>query len=85
MLDSSYINAFINGVKVLDAKRFGNEQSNGMFVCGKDNVTDQIVDVVVEIYTQPTTVDITTIQLCCPTILIGRCNGTWDKWEESHD
>lgn len=85
LLASSYINAFINGVKVLDAKRFGNEQSNGMFVCGKDNVTDQIVDVVVEIYTQPTTVDITTIQLCCPTILIGRCNGTWDKWEESHD
>lgn len=85
LLSSSYINAFINGVKVLDAKKFGNEQSNGMFVCGRDNVTDQIVDVVVEIYTPPTTVDITTIQLCCPTILIGRCNGTWDKWEESHD
>ncbi|WP_236310916.1 phage tail protein [Escherichia coli] len=85
LLSSSYINAFINGVKVLDAKKFGNEQSNGMFVCGKDDVTDQIVDVVVEIYTPPNTVDITTIQLCCPTILIGRCNGTWDKWEESHD
>lgn len=85
LLSSSYINAFINGVKVLDAKKFGNEQSNGMFVCGRDSVTDQIVDVVVEIYTQPTTVDVTTIQLCCPTILIGRCNGTWDKWEESHD
>ncbi|EOZ5670594.1 phage tail protein [Escherichia coli] len=85
LLSSSYINAFINGVKVLDAKKFGNEQSNGMFVCGRDNVTDQIVNVVVEIYTPPTTVDITTIQLCCPTILIGRCNGTWDKWEESHD
>lgn len=85
LLSSSYINAFINGVKVLDAKKFGNEQSNGMFVCGRDSVTDQIVDVVVEIYTPPSTVDITTIQLCCPTILIGRCNGTWDKWEESHD
>lgn len=85
LLSSSYINAFINGVKVLDAKKFGNEQSNGMFVCGRDSVTDQIVDVVIEIYTPPTTVDITTIQLCCPTILIGRCNGTWDKWEESHD
>lgn len=85
LLSSSYINAFINGVKVLDAKKFGNEQSNGMFVCGRDNVTDQIVDVVVEIYTRPTTVDITTIQLYCPTILIGRCNGTWDNWEESHD
>nr|DAQ46478.1 MAG TPA: tail protein [Caudoviricetes sp.] len=85
LLSSSYINAFINGVKVLDAKKFGNEQSNGMFVCGRDNVTDQIVDVVIEIYTPPTTVDITSIQLCCPTILIGRCNGTWDKWEESHD
>lgn len=85
LLSSSYINAFINGVKVLDAKKFGNEQSNGMFVCGRDGVTDQIVDVVIEVYTPPTTVDITTIQLCCPTILIGRCNGTWDKWEESHD
>ncbi|WP_258023599.1 phage tail tip fiber protein [Escherichia coli] len=85
LLSSSYINAFINGVKVLDAKKFGNEQSNGMFVCGRDSVTDQIVDVVIEIYTPPTTVDITQIQLCCPTILIGRCNGTWDKWEESHD
>ncbi|HGB9869331.1 TPA: phage tail protein [Escherichia coli] len=84
-LASSYINAFINGTKVLQAKKFSNEQSNGMFVCGMDNVTDQIVDVVIEIYTPPTTVDITTIQLCCPTILIGRCNGTWDKWEESHD
>ncbi len=85
LLSSSYINAFINGVKVLDAKKFGNEQSNGMFVCGRDSVTDQIVNVVIEIYTPPTTVDITSIQLCCPTILIGRCNGTWDKWEESHD
>lgn len=85
LLSSSHINAFINGVKVLDAKKFGNEQSNGMFVCGRDSVTDQIVDVVIEIYTPPTTVDITQIQLCCPTILIGRCNGTWDKWEESHD
>ncbi|HGV3577196.1 TPA: phage tail protein [Escherichia coli] len=84
-LASSHINAFINGTKVLQAKKFSNEQSNGMFVCGRDNVTDQIVDVVIEIYTPPTTVDITTIQLCCPTILIGRCNGTWDKWEESHD
>lgn len=84
-LASSHINAFINGTKVLQAKKFSNEQSNGMFVCGRDNVTDQIVDVIIEIYTPPTTVDITTIQLCCPTILIGRCNGTWDKWEESHD
>lgn len=84
-LASSHINAFINGAQVLQAKKFRNEQSNGMFVCGRDNVTDQIVDVVIEIYTPPTTVDITTIQLCCPTILIGRCNGTWDKWEESHD
>lgn len=84
-LASSHINAFINGAQVLQAKKFSNEQSNGMFVCGRDNVTDQIVDVVIEIYTPPTTVDITTIQLCCPTILIGRCNGTWDKWEESHD
>ncbi|HII2392618.1 TPA: phage tail tip fiber protein [Escherichia coli] len=84
-LASSQINAFINGTQVLQAKKFSNEQSNGMFVCGRDNVTDQIVDVVIEIYTPPTTVDITTIQLCCPTILIGRCNGTWDKWEESHD
>lgn len=84
-LASSHINAFINGTQVLQAKKFGNEQSNGMFVCGRDNVTDQIVDVVIEIYTPPNTVDITTIQLCCPTILIGRCNGTWDKWEESHD
>ncbi|MGU4497374.1 phage tail tip fiber protein [Escherichia coli] len=84
-LASSHINAFINGTQVLQAKKFSNEQSNGMFVCGRDNVTDQIVDVVIEIYTPPTTVDITTIQLCCPTILIGRCNGTWDKWEESHD
>lgn len=84
-LASSHINAFINGTQVLQAKKFGNEQSNGMFVCGRDNVIDQIVDVVIEIYTPPTTVDITTIQLCCPTILIGRCNGTWDKWEESHD
>ncbi|MEB7178727.1 phage tail protein [Escherichia coli] len=84
-LASSHINAFINGTQVLQAKKFSNEQSNGMFVCGRDSVTDQIVDVVIEIYTPPTTVDITTIQLCCPTILIGRCNGTWDKWEESHD
>lgn len=84
-LASSHINAFINGTQVLQAKKFSNEQSNGMFVCGRDNVIDQIVDVVIEIYTPPTTVDITTIQLCCPTILIGRCNGTWDKWEESHD
>lgn len=84
-LASSHINAFINGTQVLQAKKFSNEQSNGMFVCGRDNVTDQIVDVVIEIYTPPTTVDITTIQLCCPTILIGRCNGTWDKWEESHN
>lgn len=84
-LASSHINAFINGTQVLQAKKFSNEQSNGMFVCGRDNVTDQIVDVVIEIYTPPTTVDVTTIQLCCPTILIGRCNGTWDKWEESHD
>lgn len=84
-LASSHINAFINGTQVFQAKKFSNEQSNGMFVLGRDNVTDQIVDVVIEIYTPPTTVDITTIQLCCPTILIGRCNGTWDKWEESHD
>ncbi|WCQ64928.1 phage tail protein [Escherichia coli] len=84
-LASSHINAFINGTQVLQAKKFSNEQSNGMFVFGRDNVTDQIVDVVIEIYTPPTTVDVTTIQLCCPTILIGRCNGTWDKWEESHD
>ncbi|HIB8446388.1 TPA: TipJ family phage tail tip protein [Escherichia coli] len=84
-LASSHINAFINGTQVLQAKKFSNEQSNGMFVFGRDNVTDQIVDVVIEIYTPPTTVDVTEIQLCCPTILIGRCNGTWDKWEESHD
>lgn len=85
LLSSSQINAFIGGVQVLSAKKFSNEHSNGMFVCGRDNVTDQIVDVVIEIYTPPSTVDVTTVQLYCPTILIGRCNGTWNHWEESHD
>ncbi|HGV0444253.1 TPA: phage tail protein [Escherichia coli] len=85
LLSSSQINAFIGGVQVLSAKKFSNEHSNGMFVCGRDNVTDQMVDVVIEIYTPPSTVDVTTVQLYCPTILIGRCNGTWNHWEESHD
>lgn len=83
--NASQINAWIAGYQVLTGKKYGNENSNGMFCFGMDGVTNQIVDVVIEIYTQWSTVDNTGITLSCPTMFIGRSNGTWSKWEESHD
>ncbi|MGT7960479.1 phage tail tip fiber protein [Escherichia coli] len=82
---NSQINAWIAGTQVLVGKKYGNESSNGMFCFGRDNVTNQMVDVIVEIYTPWSTSSNTGITLSCPTMFIGRSNGTWSKWEESHD
>lgn len=84
-VNSSQINAWIAGSQVLVGKKYGNENSNGMFCFGRDGVTNQVVDVVVEIYTPWSTGSNTGIMLSCPTMFIGRSNGTWSKWEESHD
>ncbi|WP_151195427.1 phage tail tip fiber protein [Escherichia coli] len=83
--NTSQINAWIAGSQVLVGKKYGNENSNGMFCFGMDGVTNQIVDVVIEIYTPWSTGNNTGITLSCPTMFIGRSNGTWSKWEESHD
>ena len=83
--NNSQINAWIAGTKVLSGKKYGNESSNGMFCFGRDGVTNQTVDVIVEIYTPWSTSNNTGITLSCPTMFIGRSNGTWSKWEESHD
>ncbi|WP_276385693.1 phage tail tip fiber protein [Escherichia coli] len=82
---NSQINAWIAGTKVLAGKKYGNESSNGMFCFGRDRVTNQTVDVIVEIYTPRSTSSNTGITLSCPSMFIGRSNGTWSKWEESHD
>lgn len=82
---NSQINAWIAGSQVLVGKKYGNEDSNGMFCFGRDGVTNQTVDVVIEIYTPWSTGSNTGITLSCPTMFIGRSNGTWSKWEESHD
>lgn len=82
---TSQINAWIAGSQVLTGKKYGNENSNGMFCFGRDGVTNQTVDVVIEIYTPWSTGNNTGITLSCPTMFIGRSNGTWSKWEESHD
>lgn len=82
---TSQINAWIAGYQVLAGKKYGNENSNGMFCFGMDGVTNQIVDVVIEIYTKWSTDNNTGITLSCPTMFIGRSNGTWSNWEESHD
>ncbi|WP_306306892.1 phage tail tip fiber protein [Escherichia coli] len=82
---NSQINTWIAGTKVLVGKKYGNENSNGMFCFGRDGVTNQTVDVIIEIYTPWSTGNITGITLSCPTMFIGRSNGTWSKWEESHD
>lgn len=82
---NSQINTWIAGTQVLVGKRYGNESSNGMFCFGRDGVTNQTVDVIVEIYTPWSTGNITGITLSCPTMFIGRSNGTWSKWEESHN
>lgn len=82
---NSQINTWIAGTKVLVGKKYGNESSNGMFCFGRDGVTNQTVDVIIEIYTPWSTGNITGITLSCPTMFIGRSNGTWSKWEESHD
>ena len=83
--NTSQINAWIAGTQVLAGKKYGNESSNGMFCFGRDGVTNQTVDVIVEIYTPWSTSNNTGITLSCPTMFIGRSNGTWSKWEESHD
>lgn len=82
---NSQINAWIAGSQVLVGKKYGNENSNGMFCFGRDGVTNQTVDVIIEIYTPWSTSNNTGITLSCPTMFIGRSNGTWSKWEESHD
>ncbi|HBH7189191.1 TPA: DUF1983 domain-containing protein [Escherichia coli] len=82
---NSQINTWIAGTQVLIGKKYGNENSNGMFCFGRDGVTNQTVDVVIEIYTPWSTTNNTGITLSCPTMFIGRSNGTWSKWEESHD
>lgn len=82
---NSQINTWIAGSQVLVGKKYGNENSNGMFCFGRDGVTNQTVDVIIEIYTPWSTNNITGITLSCPTMFIGRSNGTWSKWEESHD
>jgi predicted phage tail protein len=82
---NSQINTWIAGSQVLVGKKYGNENSNGMFCFGRDGVTNQTVDVIIEIYTPWSTGNITGITLSCPTMFIGRSNGTWSKWEESHD
>lgn len=82
---NSQINTWIAGTQVLVGKKYGNENSNGMFCFGRDGVTNQTVDVIIEIYTPWSTGNITGITLSCPTMFIGRSNGTWSKWEESHD
>lgn len=82
---NSRINTWIAGTQVLVGKKYGNENSNGMFCFGRDGVTNQTVDVIIEIYTPWSTGNITGITLSCPTMFIGRSNGTWSKWEESHD
>ncbi len=82
---NSQINAWIAGSHVLVGKKYGNENSNGMFCFGRDGVTNQTVDVIIEIYTPWSTSNNTGITLSCPTMFIGRSNGTWSKWEESHD
>lgn len=82
---NSQINTWIAGTQVLVGKKYGNENSNGMFCFGMDGVTNQTVDVIIEIYTPWSTGNITGITLSCPTMFIGRSNGTWSKWEESHD
>lgn len=82
---NSQINTWIAGSQVLVGKKYGNESSNGMFCFGRDGVTNQTVDVIIEIYTPWSTGNITGITLSCPTMFIGRSNGTWSKWEESHD
>lgn len=83
--NTSQINAWVAGSQVLTGKKYGNENSNGMFCFGRDGVTNQTVDVVIEIYTPWSTSNNTGITLSCPTMFIGRSNGTWSKWEESHD
>ncbi len=82
---NSQINTWIAGTQVLVGKKYGNENSNGMFCFGRGGVTNQTVDVIIEIYTPWSTGNITGITLSCPTMFIGRSNGTWSKWEESHD
>lgn len=82
---NSQINTWIAGTQVLAGKKYGNENSNGMFCFGRDGVTNRTVDVVIEIYTPWSTGNITGITLSCPTMFIGRSNGSWSKWEESHD
>nr|DAH35047.1 MAG TPA: tail protein [Caudoviricetes sp.] len=82
---NSQINTWIAGTQVLVGKKYGNENSNGMFCFGRDGVTNQTVDVIIEIHTPWSTGNITGITLSCPTMFIGRSNGTWSKWEESHD
>ncbi|EOC6709185.1 phage tail protein [Escherichia coli] len=82
---NSQINTWIADSQVLVGKKYGNENSNGMFCFGRDGVTNQTVDVIIEIYTPWSTGNITGITLSCPTMFIGRSNGTWSKWEESHD
>lgn len=82
---NSQINTWIAGTQVLAGKKYGNENSNGMFCFGRDGVKNQTVDVIIEIYTPWSTGNITGITLSCPTMFIGRSNGTWSKWEESHD
>ncbi|HFI8041356.1 TPA: phage tail protein [Escherichia coli] len=82
---NSQINTWIAGSQVLVGKKYSNENSNGMFCFGRDGVTNQTVDVVIEIYTPWSTGSNTGITLSCPTMFIGRSNGTWSKWEESHD
>ncbi|EKT1593182.1 DUF1983 domain-containing protein [Escherichia coli] len=83
-LSHSQINAWIAGTQVLSSKVFSG-QENGMFCFGRDNVTNTTVDIVIEIYTEWSTSSITGVCLYCPTIFVGRSNGTWSYWEESHD
>lgn len=83
-LSHSQINAWIAGQQVLSSKVFSG-QENGMFCFGRDNVTNTTVDIVIEIYTEWSTSSITSVCLYCPTIFVGRSNGTWSYWEESHD
>ncbi|AKE47013.1 fibronectin type III protein [Escherichia coli O157 typing phage 14] len=84
-LASSQLNVWIAGHQILAGKKYGND-NNGMCAVGITGLSEQTIDIVVEIYTPWSTSSVTGVAISCPTVVVSRSNSSFQgPWNESHD
>lgn len=82
---NSQLNAWIAGHQLLAGKKYGND-NDGMCAIGITGLGEQIIDIIVEIYTPWSTGNVTGITISCPTVVVSRSNSSFQgPWNESHD